>query len=101
MRHVDGPLLILAGPGSGKTRVVTRRAAFLASAVTRPWHVLAITFTNKAAREMEERIAALGVGDGMTVGTFHAFCAKLLRCTTRRWTCRATSPLSIATTAEK
>jgi len=79
VRHVDGPLLILAGPGSGKTRVVTRRAAYLASVVTKPWHVLAITFTNKAAREMEERIAALGSSEGMTVGTFHAFCARLLR----------------------
>ncbi len=77
--HVDGPLLILAGPGSGKTRVVTRRAAYLASTVARPYQILAITFTNKASREMKERIDALGVGEGMTVSTFHAFCAKLLR----------------------
>src|SRR5262245_22194470 len=77
--HTDGPLLILAGPGSGKTRVVTRRAAYLAATVTRPYHILAITFTNKAAREMRERIDALGAGNGMTVGTFHALCAKLLR----------------------
>ncbi len=77
--HTDGPLLILAGPGSGKTRVVTRRAAHLAATVTEPYHILAITFTNKAAREMRERIDALGVGAGMTVGTFHALCAKLLR----------------------
>ena len=79
VEHVDGPLLILAGPGSGKTRVVTRRAALLASTVTQPRHVLAITFTNKAAREMTERIDDLGIAPGMTVGTFHAFCAKLLR----------------------
>ena len=77
--HTDGPLLILAGPGSGKTRVVTRRAAYLAATVTRPYHILAITFTNKAAREMRERMDALGAGEGMTVGTFHALCAKLLR----------------------
>lgn len=77
--HTDGPLLILAGPGSGKTRVVTRRAAYLAATVTRPYHILAITFTNKAAREMRERVDALGAGEGMTVGTFHALCAKLLR----------------------
>ncbi len=77
--HTDGPLLILAGPGSGKTRVVTRRAAHLAATVTKPHHILAITFTNKAAKEMRERIDALGVGAGMTVGTFHALCAKLLR----------------------
>ncbi len=77
--HTDGPLLILAGPGSGKTRVVTRRAAYLAATVTRPYHILAITFTNKAAREMRERMDALDAGEGMTVGTFHALCAKLLR----------------------
>jgi DNA helicase-2/ATP-dependent DNA helicase PcrA len=77
--HTDGPLLILAGPGTGKTRVVTRRAAHLALTVTQPRHLLAITFTNKAAREMRERIDALGLGGGMAVGTFHAFCAGLLR----------------------
>ena len=77
--HTDGPLLILAGPGSGKTRVVTRRAAHLAYTVTSPHHILAVTFTNKAAREMQERVEALGVGGGITVGTFHAICAKLLR----------------------
>ena len=77
--HTDGPLLILAGPGSGKTRVVTRRAGYLACTVTKPRHVLAITFTNKAAAEMRERVAALGVGDDMAVCTFHAWCAKLLR----------------------
>ena len=77
--HGDGPLLILAGPGSGKTRVVTRRAAYLACTIAKPWQILAITFTNKAAREMRERIEALDVGQGMTVCTFHALCAKLLR----------------------
>ena len=77
--HTDGPLLILAGPGSGKTRVVTRRAAYLACTVTSPSHILAITFTNKAAAEMKERIHTLGVEQGMTVCTFHAFCALLLR----------------------
>ena len=77
--HTDGPLLILAGPGSGKTRVITRRAAHLACTVTEPYHIVAITFTNKAAKEMRERIDALAVGEGMTVCTFHALCAKLLR----------------------
>jgi DNA helicase-2/ATP-dependent DNA helicase PcrA len=77
--HTDGPLLVLAGPGSGKTRVITRRAARIATEVVRPEQVLAITFTNKAAEEMRSRIVALGAGEGMTVCTFHALCAKLLR----------------------
>lgn len=76
--HTDGPLLVLAGAGSGKTRVITRRAAYLASTVTKPCHVLAITFTNKAANEMRQRVAALGL-PGMTVATFHSLCARLLR----------------------
>ncbi len=77
--HTNGPLLILAGPGSGKTRVVTHRAAHLASTVTAPQHILAITFTNKAAKEMRDRMRTLGAADGMTVCTFHALCARLLR----------------------
>lgn len=77
--HTDGALLILAGPGSGKTRVVTRRAAHLAYTVASSHEILAITFTNKAAREMQHRIDALGVAEGMTVSTFHALCARLLR----------------------
>jgi DNA helicase II / ATP-dependent DNA helicase PcrA len=78
VQHADGPLLVLAGAGSGKTRVITRRAAYLAATVTNPCHVLAITFTNKAAKEMRQRVAALGL-TGMTVATFHSLCARLLR----------------------
>ncbi|MCX8016977.1 MAG: UvrD-helicase domain-containing protein [Rhodocyclaceae bacterium] len=82
VRYLDGPLLVLAGAGSGKTRVITRKIAYLIGECGyAPHEVTAITFTNKAAREMKERAAKL-VGaraDELAIGTFHALGAKLMR----------------------
>ncbi len=77
--HVEGPLLVLAGPGSGKTRVVTHRVAHLISAGVRPDQIVALSFTNKAADEMRRRVTEMVGPQPVEMGTFHRFAARLLR----------------------
>ena len=79
----NGPVLVVAGPGSGKTRVLTQRIAYLIAVEgVRPWQILAVTFTNKAAKEMEARVKSLFPDqaiEGIMLGTFHSICARILR----------------------
>lgn len=77
--HVDGPLLVVAGPGSGKTRVLTERVRYLLTNVEGHFRILALTFTNKAAEEMKERLADLGhERERAFIGTLHGFCLEVL-----------------------
>ncbi len=77
--HIHGPLLVIAGPGSGKTRVITYRIAALIDSGINPRNICAITFTNKAAEEMRNRAFGLGVSAGAHISTFHSLCVRILR----------------------
>ena len=82
VEYLDGPLLILAGAGSGKTRVLTYKIAYLLEKkIVKPWEILAITFTNKAAKEMKERVEGLvgAEAQDMWLGTFHSVCVRILK----------------------
>ncbi|HHT9141578.1 MAG TPA: ATP-dependent helicase [Candidatus Wujingus californicus] len=78
--YVKGPLLVVAGAGSGKTRVITRRIGYLMSQGVNPYNILAITFTNKAADEMYDRVKQFSAHKGLWISTFHKMCSRILRC---------------------
>src|SRR3989338_10527291 len=82
--YVEGPLLVVAGAGSCKTRVITRRIGYLMSQGVNPYNILAITFTNKASDEMVDRVKQFSSHKGLWVSTFHKMCSRILRSTIDR-----------------
>ena len=82
VEYCDGPSLVIAGAGSGKTRVLTYKIAYLVQQGVKPWNILALTFTNKAAREMKQRIGNLvgnDIASRLVMGTFHSIFSRILR----------------------
>ncbi len=77
--HIEGPLLVIAGPGSGKTRVITNRIASLIDKGVLPSSICAITFTNKAAEQMRQRVSQMETPAGAHISTFHSLCVRILR----------------------
>ena len=80
VKHIDGPCLVMAGAGSGKTKVLTTRIAYLIDNGVKDYNILAITFTNKAAKEMKERVNKIfGYDISSFIGTFHSFGLRIIR----------------------
>ena len=87
MLYNEGPLLVIAGPGSGKTRVITHKISYLISKKTiHPHQILAVTFTNKAAKEISSRVESINQNiNPIHMGTFHSICNRILRKHSKQW----------------
>lgn len=103
VEYIEGPSLVIAGAGAGKTRVLTSKIAYLIDQGIKPWNILALTFTNKAAKEMRERIALI-VGETnaryLHMGTFHSVFAKIIRRRRHCWDTLQTTRYTTAPTLQ-